>query len=108
MGDVYSDFGVANTSLSLSTTESSFYKTVSTALAAGKPVTFGTFNSPPNLVGNHAYTLVSVSTDASGHTLYLVRNPWGFSGDSLEDGGGYATLTFSQMQGNFTLGTIAT
>ncbi len=107
MGSVYSDFGIANTNLSLSTTATSFYNTVATALATGKPVTFGTYNSPPNLVGNHAYTLVSVS-NTGGQMLFTVRNPWGVSGDALEDGGGYATLTFAQMQANFTLGTMAT
>jgi len=108
MGAVYGDLGVANVNLGLSTSESSFYNTVSTGLNGGKPVTFGTYTSPPNLVGSHAYTLVSTSIDASGHTLYVIRNPWGVSGDALENSAGYATLTFAQMQANFTMGTIAT
>jgi len=64
------------------------------------------FTRPPNLVGNHAYTLVSVS-NSTGQTLYTVRNPWGFGGTSIEDANGYATLTFAQMQANFTLGVMA-
>jgi hypothetical protein len=35
---------------------------------------------------------------------YVVRNPWGVSGDSLENSQGYATLTYSQMVANFTDG----
>jgi hypothetical protein len=81
---------------------------VAADLAGGKAVTLGTFNSPPNLVGNHAYTLVSVYTDSSGVTHYVVRNPWGTSGDTLENAQGYATLTFAQMVANFTLGCQAT
>ena len=51
----------------------------------------GTANSPPNLVGDHAYTLVSCYRDSSGVAHYVVRNPWGTSGDSIENSQGYAT-----------------
>lgn len=109
MGDVYSDLGVSSSNISPgSQTESAFYNLVSADLAGGRAVTLATYTAPPNLVGNHAYTLVSVSTDASGATHYVVRNPWGVSGDSLEDSQGYATLTFAQLQSNFTLGCQAT
>jgi hypothetical protein len=55
-------------------------------------------------VGDHAYTLVSAYLDGSGVAHYVVRNPWGVSGDSLENSQGYATLTYSQMVANFTDG----
>jgi hypothetical protein len=107
MGNVYSDLGVANTSLSLNTTASTLYNTVSSALANAKAVTFGTYSSGTTLVSSHAYTLVGVSLSSTGQALYTVRNPWGVSGDSLENGAGYATLTFEQMVANFQLGTMA-
>ena len=76
-------------------------------LAAGDEITFGTSDSPPNLVGDHAYTLVSCDRDSSGVAHYVVRNPWGVSGDSLENSLGYATLTFTQMENNFIDGCIS-
>ncbi len=104
MGNVFNDFGIANAYLSLSVSEASFYATVSSALAAGDAVTVGTYASAPNLVGSHAYSIVGASKNASGQTVYLVRNPWGVSGDALENSGGYATLTYAQMQANFAAG----
>jgi fibronectin type 3 domain-containing protein len=106
MGNVYSDFGMANTSLSLSTTDSSFYSKVSSALAAGKAVTLATYSRGTTLVSGHAYTLLSV-TNVGGVNYYTVRNPWGVSGDALENSSGLATLTFAQMKSNFQLGTLA-
>jgi hypothetical protein len=107
MGNVYSDYGVSNTSVSLNTTDTQLYALVSSALSKGKPVTFGTFSAGTTLVSNHVYTLMSVQS-IGGVNYYTVRNPWGTSGDSLEDGSGIAVLTFSQMVSNFQLGTMAT
>jgi len=104
MGSVFSDFGINNAYLSLSLSEASFFAIVSGDLNAGKSVTVGTYTSAPNLVGSHAYSVVGATKDASGHTLYVVRNPWGVSGDALENSGGYATLTYAQMQANFAGG----
>jgi fibronectin type 3 domain-containing protein len=101
MGEVYADLGVNSTFFYLSSmTSSSLYSTLSTALAGGKEVTLGTGNAPA-LVSGHAYTLISCSVDANGVTSYVVRNPWGVSGDGLENSQGYATLSFAQMQANF-------
>ena len=55
----------------------------------------GTQNAP-NLVESHAYTLLSVS-NVGGVNHYIVRNPWGESGDSLENSQGIATLTYAQF-----------
>ncbi|HUO10297.1 MAG TPA: C2 family cysteine protease [Phycisphaerae bacterium] len=108
MGDVYSDFGISSTTLwPSSSTDSALYTQLSTALAGGKAVTFGTYGSPPNLVGGHAYTLVRVFQDSNGVRHYVVRNPWGVAGDSLEDSQGYATLTFAQLTANFADGCMA-
>jgi hypothetical protein len=102
MGDVYADLGVSSTSVAPSSyTASAFYNLVSADLSNGEAVTFGTPSTAPNLVGSHAYTLVSTYTDSNGVVQFVVRNPWGVSGDSLENAQGYATLTFAQVTANF-------
>jgi hypothetical protein len=107
MGEVYSDLGVSSTNfLPSSDTASSFYTQMSTALANGDAVTLGTKASPPNLVGDHAYTLLSCSM-VNGVPMFTVRNPWGFAGDSLENSQGIATLTFAQISANFAEGAEA-
>jgi hypothetical protein len=80
---------------------------LSSDLNSDDPVTLGTSSDAPNLVSDHAYTLVSVY-EVNGQTYYVVRNPWGFAGDSLENSSGYATLTYSQMVSNFVGGCAAT
>ncbi len=109
MGSVYTNLGIASSIFYMSSysSESAFYNMVSTDLASGEAVTFGTVN-PQTLIASHAYTLVSVSMDGNGVTHYVVRNPWGISGDSLENSQGYATLTFAQMKANFYDGCQAT
>lgn len=108
MSEVYADFGVNSSDFTPSSyAEGAFYNMVSTDLANDQAVTLGTSDSPPDLVGDHAYTLVSASVDSSGVTHYVVRNPWGVSGDSLENAQGYATLTFAQLAANFSFGCQA-
>lgn len=108
MGDVFTAFGVASSAVWLnSTTEASLFSLISSALAAGQGVTFGTYSSPANLVGGHAYTLTSVRRDANGAALFTVRNPWGVSGTSSESSTGYAELTYAQMVANFQVGARA-
>jgi hypothetical protein len=87
--------------------DSSLYSECYNDLTSGKPVTLCTPGSPPNLVGDHCYTLTGVETIGGTH-YYIVRNPWGDSGDSLENAQGYATLTYSQLVNNFTNFTEAT
>jgi hypothetical protein len=107
MGEVYSDLGVSNSSFAATSyTDSSFFSMVSTDLTDGLPVTLGTSNSPPNLVGDHAYTLVSAYV-SNGVNEYMVRNPWGVQGDAVENAQGYATLTFAQIKANFVDGCQA-
>ncbi len=107
MGEVYNDFGIS--ALTIGPTgysQSALYNLLTYELAHGDPVTLGTSLSPPDLVGDHAYTLVSAYTDSSGATYYVVRNPWGVSGDEIENAQGYATLTYAQMLANFTEGCV--
>jgi hypothetical protein len=108
MGEAYSDLGVSSTAIfPVIDTATSFYSTISTDLAAGDEVTLATSSDAPNLVSDHAYTVVSAYTDSSGVTHYIVRNPWGVSGDALENSQGYATLTFAQVVANFVEGCIS-
>lgn len=107
MGEVYTALGVHNTTASIGSSDATFFNLVSSALSSGKAVTFGTHGSSPNLVRGHAYTLISATRDGSGVAHFVVRNPWGVSGVSIEDGGGYATLTFAQMQSNFSATVLA-
>jgi Calpain family cysteine protease len=105
MGEVYSDFGVSSMSFSTNSyTQTTLFNMLSADLASGDAVTLGTSQSPPNLVGDHAYTLVSVYKDSSGVAHYIVRNPWGVAGDAVENSQGYATLIFAQMVANFVDG----
>jgi hypothetical protein len=108
MQEVYCDLGVSSSDFTPgSHAESAFYSMACSDLAQGQAVTLATSDSPPDLVADHAYTLVSAWIDSSGVTHYLVRNPWGVSGDALENAQGCATLTFAQIVANFTAGTQA-
>ena len=108
MGEVYSDLGVSSTNFTPAAYSSNaLYTMLSSDLNSDDPVTLGTSSDAPNLVSDHAYTLVSVY-EVNGQTYYVVRNPWGFAGDSLENSSGYATLTYSQMVSNFVGGCAAT
>jgi hypothetical protein len=99
--ETLSDFNISSTTiLPGSLSESALYLAVSNDLASGKPVMFGTPNNPPDLVGDHEYTVISCSIDSAGVTHYVVRNPWGVAGDSLEDPLGYATITYAQLVAN--------
>lgn len=106
MGEVYTALGVKSTTVGLAVSEMNFYQSISSALSGGFAVTFGTKSAPPQLVGGHAYTVIGVSIE-EGVTHYVVRNPWGMKGTGFEDSHGYSSLTFAQMQQNFTAGAIA-
>jgi hypothetical protein len=99
--EVLNDFNISSTTvLPSSMTEAALYQAISSDLSSGKPVMFGTPNNPPDLVGDHEYVIISASIDSSGTTHYLVRNPWGVAGDSLENSLGYATITYDQLVAN--------
>ena len=107
MGAVYTAFGQGSGYVAMNTSESEFFGSVSTSLSNRIAVTFGTISAPSMLVGGHAYTLISALRDSNGVAQYVVRNPWGVSGRAAENSGGYATLTFAQMQANFSAGARA-
>jgi hypothetical protein len=72
---------------------------INTFIAAwnsGKLIGFASFSAPPNVVGSHAYAVVSVNYNASNPTNSTVTffNPWGIQY-------GLTTLTWAQVQQNF-------
>ena len=85
--------------------DATLYWDLASDLTCNLPVTFVTPPGAPDLVGNHVYTLVSVE-NVDGVNEYIVRNPWGQSGDSLENYRGVATLTYAQLIDNFTTMTV--
>jgi hypothetical protein len=106
MGEVYGDLGLNSEEfIPTALTQDILFSTLSTDLADGDAITLGT-GSPPDLVGDHAYSLMSVY-ESDGTMYFVVRNPWGFSGDSLENSQGIATLTYAQFSANFTAGCIS-
>jgi hypothetical protein len=105
--EVYNDLGVnANDFTPTQYTDAALYQLLASDLAAGEPVTLATTSSPPNLVGDHGYTLMSVS-QVNGVNYYTVRNPWGVQGDAVENSAGLATLTYAQLCANFVAGAAA-
>jgi len=108
MGNVYSDFGIASTAFWPSYyTATSLYNLLARDLASGQEITLGTDSNAPNLVSDHAYTLVNAYKDAQGVIHFVVRNPWGVQGDALENSSGYAVLTYAQLVANFEDGCIS-
>jgi titin len=107
MSEVYTDLGIGSNGITVSSlSDASLYALLSNGLSNNEAITFGTQNAP-NLVSDHAYALLGVSK-VNGVDMYTVRNPWGVSGDKLENSAGIATLTYSQFEANFVFGTIAT
>jgi hypothetical protein len=109
MGTVMSDLGVANKMLY--TSDSGFYNTVVSSLAAGKAVTVATNSTVSNapVIGYHAYTVVSAQNN-NGVITYTLRNPWGVDGAGNDGNTNDAlvTLTAAQLKANFSYGSAAT
>ena len=105
--EVYADLNQACTSADPNTyTASALYSRYATELSEGKAITLCTPGTVPNLVGDHCYTLMSVEI-VGGQYEFTVRNPWGFSGDKLENSQGIATLTYNEVISNFDSQTCA-
>lgn len=105
--DVYSALGLPSTDFVPSShSDQELSNLLSRELMLGLPVSLQTITSP-DLVNGHEYTLLGVQ-NVNGVNEYIVRNPWGSSGDVLENSQGVATLTYAQMVRNFQLGTEGT
>jgi hypothetical protein len=106
MSEVYSALGSDSSSLWASDGWSAqeILDYVQTQLDSGQSVMIGTSDFVPwdsPLIGDHAYAVDHVVTDASGQAVAVVlRNPWGFDG-TYTDGNssdGYVTVTADQLQ----------
>jgi hypothetical protein len=107
MWEVYTDLNVTSICIQPPAfTDDQLFDLLSTDLKRGDPVTFETI-CPADLVANHVYTLVGLKI-ANGVNTYIVRNPWGDSGDILENSQGIAVLNYAQMVANFAFGAAPT
>lgn len=114
MSTVYTALGLSNTNTYSAANATSLANLMKQGLAQGKSVTIG-IGTPKNgcpCVGNHAYDVVSVQTDANGNVISLkLRNPWGVDGAG-NDGtpsDGYVTATPAQLHASFlgiTIGNV--
>jgi hypothetical protein len=104
MSEAFTDLGYANDSVWDVDNQDDLLDALASELDAGKAVTMA-INTPKNgarLIGNHAYTVVSVETDEEGNRSVVVRNPWGIDGvgtDGSDDG--YVRLTALQAFSSF-------
>jgi hypothetical protein len=100
MSEVFNDFGLNNSNVytSLESSETAFLDQIQTDVAAGDAVTAGVVNVPSGLplVGDHAYTITSVTVADGVVTGVTLRNPWGTVGVDGLSNGGYLTLTADQ------------
>jgi hypothetical protein len=104
MSEAFNDLGYDNDQIWDVSNGDDLLNQISDELAAGKAVTMA-INTPyagAPVIGSHAYTVVSVDTDADGHKTLVLRNPWGIDGighDGANDG--YVRLTAVQAYGSF-------
>jgi hypothetical protein len=104
MSEAFSDLGYDSDQIWNVNNGDDLLNQISNELAAGKAVTMA-INTPYGgapVIGSHAYTVVSVDTDAQGHKTLVLRNPWGIDGighDGADDG--YVRLTPVQAYGSF-------
>ena len=103
MDQAYSALGSTSQSTYSASSAQNLLTLIGSQLSAGKSVTmaFATAADGADLITDHAYTVVSVGTNASGQPATLtVRNPWGVD-DSSGTGNGYVTLTAKQAFDSF-------
>ena len=103
MDQAYAALGSASQSTYSASSAQNLLTLIGAQLSAGKSVTmaFATDADGADIITDHAYTVVSVGTDASGApTTLTVRNPWGVD-DASDTGNGYVTLTAKQAFDSF-------
>jgi hypothetical protein len=112
MGDVYDSMGLQNNSIYSASSGSDLLTQLSKDMSLGDAVTFATTDTIAGgvpMIGDHAYMVDKVITNASGvPTSIRLRNPWGFDGagnDGSNDG--YVTLTATQALEVFSFATAA-
>ena len=111
-GSVFSDLGVSNTTFSPQSTDAnSLYSSVSSALSGGRAIAIQSASSISGapVIASHVYSMAGTNRDASGNVTFTLRNPWGYdgAGNDGNTGDGLITLTFGQLQTNFSSGAMA-
>jgi hypothetical protein len=102
MSEVYADFGVGSATITPGSAAdaNTYAQQIEALLDAGDSVTAAVYNVPAgaNLIGSHAYAVISVTNNNDGTYSVTVRNPWGVDGNTSTDGNndGYVTLTAAQ------------
>jgi hypothetical protein len=82
----------------------SLASSMATSLAAGHPITAGSYASPPSpIVGGHAYQVKAVEGTGDS-AIVTVYNPWGTDGRGTDDNpsDGLVRLTMAQFQACFS------
>ncbi len=91
MSEAFTDLGYSSTEIWDAANGEDLFDGIAQDLADGKAVTIA-INQPRNncpCVGSHAYSVVSIDTDAQGNRTMTLRNPWGIDGaghDGMNDG----------------------
>jgi hypothetical protein len=105
MSESFSTLGLQSTNFLSYNSANALMSILNTQLAEGKAVTIGTDSTVTGpLIGSHAYTVIAMTTDASGNiTGVEVRNPWGIDGvaNSSNPNDGYVTVTAAQAFASF-------
>lgn len=104
MSEVYSALGKSSSGIYSSAGADSLVDLMKTELKAGKSVTFAVKSSSgAPLIGGHAYSVHSITTDSAGKVTGIkLRNPWGVDGagnDGNDDG--YVVITPAQAHAAF-------
>lgn len=79
--------------------DSQLYNMFDFDLKNAEPIVLATIPSAPDLVSGHVYTLIGLQK-VHGVNEYIIRNPWGESGDKFENSQGIAALTYAQLIAN--------
>lgn len=105
MSESFSTLGLNSTNFLSYSNAGALMSILDQQLAEGKAVTIGTDSAVTGpLIGSHAYTVIAMTTDASGNiTGVEVRNPWGIDGvaNSSNPNDGYVTVTAAQAFASF-------
>lgn len=100
MDEAYTALGATPTSVFSSTSPDALMSSMQSLLDLGESVTFaaGSAADGAPLLSDHAYSVDSVITDASGSPMLLrLRNPWGIDGAGNDgNNDGYVTINAQQ------------
>jgi len=112
MGSVATAFGKSSTWGNTTGDSGALAAVLQQALAGGKSLTLGSYGSQASgslVVGSHAYSVQSITSDGNGGYTVIVRNPWAVDGYSSADGSndGYVTLNYAQFLATFQSYNVA-